>query len=203
MKNRITYDLDLEKFTQGQNFWNISIKENLAKYAWILCTGYNLFLARSKVKAKVEQNVKFTWLAITLDLIVTEILNLVHVSVYEKLYQIWPWPWTVRPRSKFWKHQLRKTSHNMLGYYVHGIIYCWRGQRSKSRSSRQLNSFGNFASNCHRDFKLRSYFNLWKAAPNMTWTLIFDLDKLAKGQNFWNNNYGKLAKTCWDIMHTA
>ena len=34
MKNRITYDLDLdldlglEKFTQGQNFWNISIKEN-------------------------------------------------------------------------------------------------------------------------------------------------------------------------------
>ena len=30
MKNRITYDLDLdlEKLTQGQNFWNISIKEN-------------------------------------------------------------------------------------------------------------------------------------------------------------------------------
>ena len=32
MKSRITYDLDLdldlEKFTQGQNFWNISIKEN-------------------------------------------------------------------------------------------------------------------------------------------------------------------------------
>ena len=30
MKSRITYDidLDLEKFTQGQNFSNISIKEN-------------------------------------------------------------------------------------------------------------------------------------------------------------------------------
>ena len=56
---------------------------------------------------------------------------------------------------------------------------------------------------CHRDFKLRSYFSLWKAAPNMTCTLIFDLDKLAKGQNFWNNNYGKLAKTCLDIMRTA
>ena len=28
MKNRITYDLDLdlEKFTQGQNFWNISME---------------------------------------------------------------------------------------------------------------------------------------------------------------------------------
>ena len=30
MKSRIKYDLDLdlEKFNQGQNFWNISIKEN-------------------------------------------------------------------------------------------------------------------------------------------------------------------------------
>ena len=30
MKSHIKYDLDLdlEKFTQGQNFWNISIKEN-------------------------------------------------------------------------------------------------------------------------------------------------------------------------------
>ena len=29
----------------------------------------------------------------------------------------------------------------------------------------------NFASKCHRDFKLGSYFSLWKAAPNMTLTL--------------------------------
>ena len=32
MKSRpnmtLTFDTDLEKFTQGQNFWNISIKEN-------------------------------------------------------------------------------------------------------------------------------------------------------------------------------
>ena len=29
----------------------------------------------------------------------------------------------------------------------------------------------NFASNCHRDFKLGSCFSLWKAEPNMTLTL--------------------------------
>ena len=29
----------------------------------------------------------------------------------------------------------------------------------------------NFASNCHRDFKLGSYFSLWKTASNMTLTL--------------------------------
>ena len=29
----------------------------------------------------------------------------------------------------------------------------------------------NFASNCHRDFKLGSCFRLWKTAPNMTLTL--------------------------------
>ena len=74
----------------------------------------------------------------------------------------------------------------MLGYYAQGIICCWRCQRSKSRLSKQSNSLDNFASNCHRDFKLCSYFSLWKAAPNMTWTLIFDLDKFSKGQNFWN-----------------
>ena len=28
MTMTMTFDLDLEKFTQGQNFWNISIKEN-------------------------------------------------------------------------------------------------------------------------------------------------------------------------------
>ena len=46
----------------------------------------------------------------------------------------------------------------------------------------------NFASNCHRDFKLGSYFCLWKGAPNMTLTLTFhlDLEKFAQGQNFWN-----------------
>ena len=56
----LTFDLDLEMFTQGQNFWNISIKENYQKYAWILCTGHNLLLVRSIVKVKVKQKVKFT-----------------------------------------------------------------------------------------------------------------------------------------------
>ena len=56
----LTFDLDLEKFTQGKIFWNISIKENLTKYTWIVCTGHNLSLARSKVKVKVKPKVKFT-----------------------------------------------------------------------------------------------------------------------------------------------
>ena len=36
----------------------------------------------------------------------------------KKPYQIWPWPWPwkVHPSSKCFKHQLRKTSHDMLGY---------------------------------------------------------------------------------------
>ena len=55
MKNNTKYDLDLdlEKFTQGQIF-ETSVKENYPKYAWILCTGHNLWLV-SKVKIKVEQ----------------------------------------------------------------------------------------------------------------------------------------------------
>ena len=38
----LTFVLDVEKFAHGQNFWNISIKENC-----------------QKVKVKVNQNVKF------------------------------------------------------------------------------------------------------------------------------------------------
>ena len=52
----MAFDLDLEKFAQGQNFGNIN-GENLPKYARILCTGQNLLLAS---KVKVEQKVKFT-----------------------------------------------------------------------------------------------------------------------------------------------
>ena len=55
----LTFGLDLEKFTQVQNFWNISIKGVFPKYAWILYTGHNLLLA-SKVKVMVDQKVKFT-----------------------------------------------------------------------------------------------------------------------------------------------
>ena len=144
---------------------------------------------RSKVKVKVEQNVKFTSLAITLHLIVIETSNLVHILLYENWHQIWPWPWKVHPRSKFLKYQLRKTSQNMLGYYAQGIIYCWRGQKGQAKGQIHLISY-NFASNCHRDFKLGSCFSLWKAAPNMTVTLTSDLDleKFTQSQNFWNIN---------------
>ena len=55
----LTFDLDLEKFSQVQNFWNISVKEIFPKYAWILCTGHNVLLALN-VKVKVNQKVKFT-----------------------------------------------------------------------------------------------------------------------------------------------
>ena len=70
--------------------FEISIKETQPKYAWVLCTGHHLLLARSKVKVKVkvEQKIKFTYLAITLHLIVTETSNSVHVLVYEKPHQI-------------------------------------------------------------------------------------------------------------------
>ena len=71
----------------------------------------------------------------------------------------------------------------MLGYYDRV-----KGQ-SQGRAKGQIHLIGyNFASNCHRDFKLGSYFSLWKAATNMTMTLIFDLDleKFAQGQDCWN-----------------
>ena len=48
----------------------------------------------------------------------------------------------------------------------------------------------NFASNCHRDFKLSLYFSLWKGTSNMTLTLTFDLDleKFYQGQKFGDIN---------------
>ena len=52
----LIFDFDLEKFTKVKNF-ETSIKENLPKYAWILCTGHNLLLAS---KVNVNQKVKFT-----------------------------------------------------------------------------------------------------------------------------------------------
>ena len=44
---------------------------------------------------------------------------------YDIDLNFWPWPWKVWLKSKFLKHQLRKTSQNMLGYYVQDIIYGW------------------------------------------------------------------------------
>ena len=74
----------------------------------------------------------------------------------------------------------------MLGYYAQGIIYCWRGQgQGRAKGQIHLISY-NFASNCHRDFKLGSCFSLRKAATNMTLTLTSDLDleKFTQGPNF-------------------
>ena len=70
-------------------------------------------------------------------------------------------------------YQIRKTSQNMLWYYAQGIIYCWvvKGQgQSQAKGQIHLISY-NFASNCHRDFKLGLYFILCKGASNMTLTL--------------------------------
>ena len=55
----MTLNLTLKSSPKVKMF-EISIKENWPKYAWILCTGHHLLLARSKVKGKVEQKVKFT-----------------------------------------------------------------------------------------------------------------------------------------------
>ena len=100
-----------------------------------------------KSQVKVEQKIKFTYLAITWHLIVTETSNLVHILVYENLHQIWPWPWPLTltlkssPKVKLFEtYQLRKTSQNMLGYYAQGIIYCCRGQRLRSTLSKRSNS---------------------------------------------------------------
>ena len=89
-------------------------------------------------------------------------------------------------------YQIRKTSQNMLGYYAQGIIYCWevKGQ-GQGQAKGQIHLIGyNFAPNCHRDFKLGLYFNLWKGASNMTLTFTFDLDleKFNQGQKFGNIN---------------
>ena len=57
--------------------------------------------------------------------------------------------------------------------------------QGQGRVKGQIHLIGyNFAFGCHRYFKLGPYFSLWKAAPNVTLTLTFDLENFAKGQNF-------------------
>ena len=94
----------------------------------------------------------------------------------------------------FETYQIRKTSQNMLGYYAQGIIYCWevkcQGQgQGQAKGQIHLISY-NFASNCHRDFKLGLYFNLWKGTSNMTLTFTFDLDleNFSQGKKFGDIN---------------
>ena len=58
MKTHTKYDFDLDLESSPKvKIFEISIKETYPKYAWVLCTGHHLLLARSKVKVKVEQKV--------------------------------------------------------------------------------------------------------------------------------------------------
>ena len=78
---------------------------------------------------------------------------------------------------KIWKWSIFERSRSKV-----------KGQ-GQGRAKGEIHLIGyNFAYNCHRDFKLGSYFSLWKATPNMTLTLIFDLDleKFTQGQKFLN-----------------
>ena len=66
----------------------------------------------------------------------------------------------------------------------------------------------NFASNCHRDFKLGSYFSLWNAAPNMTLTLtlksstkvkVFETYQIRKTSQNMLGYYAQGIIYCWDV----
>ena len=84
----------------------------------------------------------------------------------------------------------------MHGYYAQGIIYCCIKGQGQGQAKGQIHLTGyNFTSNCHRDFKLGSYFSLWEAAPNMTLIVTFyrDLESSPKVKNF--ETY-QLRKTC-------
>ena len=78
----------------------------------------------------------------------------------------------------FETYQLRKTvqgeGKSQSKCQIQNVNATCQGQ---SRAKGQIHLIGyNIASNCQRDFKLGSCFNLWKAVPNMTLTLTFDLD---------------------------
>ena len=68
------------------------------------------------------------------------------------------------------------------------IVGVVKGQ-GQGQAKAEIHLIGyNFKSNFHRDFKLGSYFSLWKATPNLTLTLTFnlDLEKFTLGQIFLN-----------------
>ena len=126
---------------------------------------------------------------------------------YDLDLNLWPWPWKVHTRSKFLKHQLRKTSQNMLGYYAQDIIYGWCQRWRQGWAISQIHLIDyNFASNCHRDFKLVSYFSLWNAAPNMTLTLksstkvkIFETYQIRKTSQNMLGYYAQGIIYCWEV----
>ena len=101
----------------------------------------------------------------------------------------------------FETYQIRKTSQHMVGYYAQGIIYCWevKGQgQGQAKGQIHLISY-NFASNCHRDFKLVYTLIYEKAHQIWPWPWPW---KVRPRSKTWKHQ-GKLAKTCFDIMHKA
>ena len=200
MKTRTKYHLDIDLWPWP---WKVHPRSKCLKYQGKLAKICLDIMHRAssivgEVKGQGQGRAKGQIHLISYNLVTNchRTLNLIHVLVYENPHQIWPWPWPLTltlkssPKVKIFEtYQLLKTSQNMLGYYAQGIVYCWQGQRSRSRSSKRSISY-NFASNCHRDLKPGSYFNLWKTAPNMTLTLTSDLDleKFTQGPNFWNIN---------------
>ena len=101
----------------------------------------------------------------TSHLIVTETSNLVHISFYEKLHQLFTLTLTLKCLSKvkiFETCQLKKTvkgeGESQPKYQIQNVSIKGQGQ---GRAKGQIHLIGyNFASNIHRDFKLGSYFNL-------------------------------------------
>ena len=140
--------------------------------------------------------IKFTYLAVTSHLIVTETSNSVHILDCKKPYQIWPWPWPLTltlkssPKLKIVEtYQLIKTSQNMLRCYVQVIIY--RGhQRSRSRSSKgQIHLLGyNFTFSLIVTETSNSVHNLDCEKPCQIWPwpwpLTFTLKISPKVKNF-------------------
>ena len=57
----LTFDLDLEKFAKVKSL-ETSIKENLPKDAWILCTGHNLLLALKVKSRSSKRSNSLNWL---------------------------------------------------------------------------------------------------------------------------------------------
>ena len=111
----LTFDVDLEKFTQGQNFRNISIKENYPRYA---CKhrAYSIVGVKGQGRAKGQIHLIGYNFASNCHIY----FKLVHILVYKKPHQIWPWPWlltlTLKSSPKvniFETCQLRKTWQNM------------------------------------------------------------------------------------------
>ena len=107
----LTFDLDLEKFTQGQIFWNI----NLGKLAKICL---DIMHRASSIVGEVKGQGQ-GWAKGQIHLITYNFTSNchrdfkhVHILVYEKPHQIWPWPWplalTSSPKVKIFETSINE-----------------------------------------------------------------------------------------------